>query len=165
MTHRLLISTLAAILCLVAVALSGPVAAQAGSGPEAARPILGELDLRTPGGEQVSLIPFIGRKAVVVAFWAAWCPICRNEVPHLNTLNADPLVKVVGVNEGESLPDIMAFVADNKPGYEIVVDPRGAVAKAFGVPGMPYCVIIGRSGVIAYRGYGLPADLDPYFRQ
>ncbi|GFE62828.1 TlpA disulfide reductase family protein [Geobacter sp. AOG2] len=165
MAYRSTALTLVAFLCLFALALPGPAKAETGGTREAARPILGELDLRTPTGEQVTLIPFIGRKAVIVAFWAAWCPICRKEVPHLNSLNSDPLLKVIGVNEGESLEDIQSFVADNKPGYEIVVDPRGDVAKSFGVPGMPYCVIIGRSGVVAYRGYGLPADLESYFRQ
>jgi peroxiredoxin len=165
MTHRSIVLALVALICLSGVALSQQGETEGGRAAADSRPILGELDLRSPAGEQVSLIPFVGRKAVVVAFWAAWCPICRKEVPHLNMLNANPLVKVIGVNEGESLLDIQAFVADNKPGYEIVVDPHGAVAKSFGVPGMPYCVIIGRSGVIAYRGYGLPEELDSYFRQ
>jgi thiol-disulfide isomerase/thioredoxin len=165
MAHRPIALTLVAIFGLFAVALFDQGRAGAGSSPEPSRPALGELDLRTPRGEKVSLIPFIGRKAVVVVFWAAWCPICRKEVPHLNQLNSSPLVKVIGVNEGESLQVIKTFVADNKPVYDIVLDPKGAVAKSFGVPGMPYCVIIGKSGVIAYRGYGLPADLDSYFRQ
>lgn len=129
------------------------------------RPALGDLDLRTPTGEQVSLIPYIGRKVVVVAFWATWCPICRAETVHLNKLNSDPRVKVVAVNGGESIKQIQAFVTEYNVGYEVVTDPKAAVAKSFGVPGMPYCVIIGRSGVIAYRGVGLPENLETYLRE
>jgi peroxiredoxin len=133
--------------------------------PVRAKPALGELDLRTPAGEQVSLIPYIGRKVVVVAFWATWCPICRAETVHLNKLNSDPRVKVVAVNGGESIKQIQAFVTGNKVGYEVVTDPKAAVAKSFGVPGMPYCVIIGRSGVISYRGVGLPENLETYLSE
>jgi peroxiredoxin len=123
---------------------------------------LGEIDLRSSSGEQVSLIPFIGRKSVVVMFWAAWCPICKAEVPRLNRLHADPGIKVFGVNEGDELHMIQAFVTSNNVGYQIIVDPDAKVAGSFGVPGMPYCVIIGRTGTIVYRGNGLPADLDYY---
>lgn len=129
------------------------------------KPVLGDLDLRTPTGEQVSLISYIGRKVVVVAFWATWCPICRAETVHLNKLNSDPRVKVVAVNGGETIKQIQAFVTGYNVGYEVVTDPKAEVAKSFGVPGMPFCVIIGRSGVIAYRGIGLPENLDTYLRE
>ena len=123
---------------------------------------LGDLALHSLSGEQISLIPYITRKAIVAVFWAAWCPICRAEVSRINELNANPAVKVIAVNEGDSPKQINDFVAANKVGYQVVVDPASDVAKAFGVPGMPYCVIIGRSGVIVYRGYKLPEDVNYY---
>jgi len=127
--------------------------------------VLGDIDLRSPSGEQVSLIPYIGRKTVVVAFWAAWCPICKAETAHLNKLNSDPRVKVVAVNEGESIKQIQEFVSANNVRYDVVTDTKADVAKSFGVPGMPYCVIISRTGVVAYRGVGLPENLDSLLQQ
>ncbi len=129
------------------------------------RKVLGDLDLRTPTGEQVSLIPLVSRKAIVIVFWAAGCPVCRKEVPRLNKLNADPLMKVIAVNEGDSVRKIQEFIATHKVGYQVVVDPDGAVAKAFQVPGMPSCVILSRSGLIVYRGIGLPEEIDYYVVQ
>jgi len=153
-------------LLIVAVCLVTQVnTAAADVSTSSQKPVLGDLDLRTPDGEQVSLVPYIGRKAVVVVFWATWCPICKKEVPHLNRLNSNPLVKVIGVNEGESLGKIRDFLASNSVGYEIAVDPKAALAKSFGVPGMPFCVIIGKTGVISYRGSGLPDNLDYYINQ
>jgi peroxiredoxin len=129
------------------------------------RPAIGEIELRSPAGEEISLVPYIGRKSVVVVFWAAWCPICREEVPRLNKLHADANIKVIGVNEGDSLQKIQSFAAATNMAYQIVLDPVARVAKAFGVPGMPYCVIIGRTGTIVYRGSGLPENLDYYLKQ
>jgi thiol-disulfide isomerase/thioredoxin len=123
---------------------------------------LGDLDLRTPSGEQVSLFQYMTRKTIVVVFWAAWCPICRGEAPTINKINTNPNVKVIAVNEGDSPGRIKDFIAANKVGYQVVLDPVSDLAKAFGVPGMPYCVIIGRSGFVVYRGYLLPEDLDSY---
>jgi peroxiredoxin len=122
------------------------------------------LVLRSPSGEQVSLIPYLARKAVVVVFWAAWCPICRDEASRINELNTNANVKVIAVNEGDNPRQIAAFIAAHKVDYQVVIDPVSEVANAFGVPGMPYCVIIGRSGVIVYRGYKLPEDVDYYIR-
>jgi len=125
---------------------------------------LGDLDLRSPTGEQVSLIPYITHRAVVIVFWAAWCPICRAEAERINELNKDPGVKVLAVNEGDAPQQIKDFVAAYRVGYQIVVDPTSDLAKAFGVPGMPYCVVIGRSGTIVHRGYRLPENLDYYVK-
>jgi thiol-disulfide isomerase/thioredoxin len=129
------------------------------------RQVLGDLDLRSPEGERVSLIPFITRKAVVIVFWTTWCPICRAEVPRLNRLNENPRIKVIAVNEGDSVNKIKAFISANSVGYEVVVDPDGAVAAAFQVTGMPDCVIIDRSGRIVFRGNELPKDIEYYLER
>jgi len=126
---------------------------------------LGDLELRSPEGEEVSLIPFITRKALVIVFWTAWCPICRAEVSRLNRYNEDPRIKVIGVNEGDNVQKIRAFISANSVGYQVVIDPDGAVAAAFQVAGMPDCVIIGMSGRIVYRGNQLPEDVENYLEQ
>jgi len=125
---------------------------------------LSDLVLRTPSGEQLSLLPHITHKAIVVVFWAAWCPICHGEAPRINEISTNPDVKVVAVNEGDSPGDIRDFIAANKVRYQVVLDPASDVAKAFGVPGMPYCVIIDRSGIVVYRGYKLPDEIDYYIK-
>lgn len=129
------------------------------------QPVPGKLDLRSLTGEQFSLIPFLGKKTVVLVFWATWCPICRTEVPRLNRLNSNPSVKVIAINGGESIKKIQAFIASYKVGYEVVHDPGGTAAKSFGVPGIPCSIIIGRSGLIVYRGSGLPEDADHFLTQ
>lgn len=126
---------------------------------------LGDLELRSPEGEPVSLIPFITRKAVVIVFWVAGCPICHAEVHRLNRLNEDPRIKVIGVNERDIVQKIRAFISANNVGYQVVIDPDGAVAAAFQVAGMPNCVIIGMSGRIVYRGNQLPEDVENYLDQ
>src|SRR5206468_246473 len=40
------------------------------------------LEVEGPGGESVALAPRDGR-ALVVHFWATWCPSCVEEVPEL----------------------------------------------------------------------------------
>ena len=72
---------------------------------------------------------------------------------------------MIAVNEGESIRKVSSFITENSIDYQLVMNPKATLAKAFGVPGMPYCVILDKSGVITYRNSGLPANLDTYLQQ
>jgi thiol-disulfide isomerase/thioredoxin len=117
--------------------------------------------LKSPIGEIHPLSANIGKKPVLLVFWASWCTICNDEIPLLKKLNADRF-KVIAVNEGESAWKIKRFVATNNIDYQIALDSDGSVAKAFQVPGVPACVVLDKSGRIVYRGIGLPEHPDSY---
>jgi peroxiredoxin len=123
-----------------------------------------DLNLKTPAGESVSLSTYIGKKPVLLVFWASWCTDCQAEIPLLKKLNADGF-KVIAINEGESAWKTKRFIAMNNIGYQVVLDSDGSAAKSFQVPGVPACVIINKTGLIAYRGSGLPEHIDSYLEK
>jgi hypothetical protein len=84
------------------------------------------------------------------------------QVSRLRNDNSE--VKVLAVNEGDSPRRIKEFLRVNRASYQVVVDPVSKFAKALGEPGMPYCIIIGKSGLIVYRGYRLPEEIDNYIK-
>lgn len=120
-----------------------------------------EVTLKSTAGETVPLAAYIGKKPVLLVFWASWCTVCQDEIPRLNKLNAERF-KVIAVNEGESAWKTRRFVAMNSIGYQIALDPDGVVAKAFQVPGVPACVILNKAGLVVYRGIGLPENIEAY---
>jgi peroxiredoxin len=120
-----------------------------------------DVNLKSPSGETVPLAKYIGKKPVLLVFWASWCTICNDEIPLLKKLNAGRF-EVIAVNEGESAWKTKRFIAMNDIGYQVVLDADGSVAKAFQVPGVPACAIISKSGLIVYRGLGLPENIDTY---
>jgi len=117
--------------------------------------------LKTPSGETTPLTAYIGKKPVLLVFWASWCTICNDEIPLLNKLNSDRFT-VIAVNEGESAWKTKRFIAQNNIAYQVVLDADGSVAKAFQVPGVPASAILDKSGRIVYRGMGLPDNMDAY---
>jgi thiol-disulfide isomerase/thioredoxin len=119
------------------------------------------VTLKSASGEAVPLAAYIGKKPVLLVFWASWCTNCRDEIPLLNKLNAG-VFKVIAVNEGESAWKTKRFIAMNKIDYQVVLDVDGSVAKAFQVPGVPACAILNKSGNIVYRGIGLPENVESY---
>lgn len=120
-----------------------------------------DVKLTTVSGETVPFASLAGNKPVLVVFWASWCSNCRDEIPQLGRLDAGRF-KVVAVNEGESAWKTKRYVSTNTIRYQVVLDPDGAVAKAFQVPGVPACVIVNKAGLVVYRGIGLPENIDSY---
>lgn len=72
-------------------------------------------------------------KAVILDFWATYCPPCREEIPHLNSLMAkygSDNLHIVGLNVGgeDDRPEIPKFVAATKFDYPIAF-PEDALTR------------------------------------
>lgn len=159
---RRILASLLAVHLLWAVTLAAAPCGAVTVPPGTEQLSFGSLPILSPTGEQIPLVAHIGTRTVVVVFWATWCPLCRNEVPQLNRLAADPAVTVVAVNGHEDRDKVLRFMATHDVRYTVAMDPDGTVARAFRAPGIPYCVIMGKSGNIMYRGSMLPEKLDYY---
>lgn len=124
-----------------------------------------DLELVNTAGEKVSLRSFVGRKPLVLVFWATWCPVCREEVPTLNRLGSNPAIQVLAVNLGESPKKVQSFVAAYHVGYPVVRDPAWQSATAYQVLGIPACIILDKGGQIIYRGSTVPENIEAYVRR
>lgn len=116
-------------------------------------------------GRKVSFRSFIGRKPLVVVFWATWCPVCRSEVPTLNRLAADPAIRVLAVNLGENEQKVQTFKASYQVGYPVVRDPDWQTTATYQVVGIPACLILDEGGQVLYRGSTVPGNIEAYLRR
>lgn len=83
-------------------------------------------------------------RAVLVNFWATWCPPCKEEMPSLQTLaelEADRLL-VLAVNVREPLPRVRRYLHASGLDLPVLPDPQGALAQAWGVTVFPTTVLI-----------------------
>lgn len=149
----------AALLMLGAVAGACAAELKAGDAPP-------DYVGRSLDGEKVLLSQHAG-KAVVISFWATWCPYCLKELPILSGIQTAGKgnIDVIAINVEER--DVFRRVtrAFKSVNLELAYDPGNEAQKAWGVHGIPHLVIIGRDGKIAgvYRGYGedsLPGIVD-----
>lgn len=119
-----------------------------------------DFDLAKFDGGNISLKQLEGKPAVLV-FWTAWCPICKEEAPHINKLAAEfeaKGVKVVGINIGESDARISGGIKDFGIRYTVAADKDTSVAKSYNVVGTPTVVILDKKGAVQYFGNELPRD-------
>jgi thiol-disulfide isomerase/thioredoxin len=101
-------------------------------------------------------------KVVLVAFWATWCPPCREEIPELNELAKrypDQLM-VIGVSQDDGSPDeVRDFAKRMGMHYSIVMGSRAMTEEYGGVPALPTTFIINPDGGVVQKHMGLyPTD-------
>jgi cytochrome c biogenesis protein CcmG, thiol:disulfide interchange protein DsbE len=106
---------------------------------------------------------------VVLNFWATWCPPCRAELPELQA-GSERLagqVAIVGLNQGETLEEVRTFAEQLGLSFQIPLDERMDVSRAYGVRSLPTTFFIDRSGVIRDMQIGplTEATLAQHLRQ
>jgi peroxiredoxin len=115
------------------------------------------------GTQPVSLSGYRG-KVVLVDFWASWCSPCRQSLPLYNGLRADFAASdfaILAVGLDEDTADARAFLREHLVKYVALQDPKGDVAQAFGLKGMPSSYLIDRQGIVRHAHAGFePGDID-----
>jgi peroxiredoxin len=129
-----------------------------------------DFTLRTPTGERVSLRDFRG-KAVLLEFFATWCPHCNAEALHVKRLYESlpkDRVAFVSINgDGETAPSVFAYHVWWRLPFPTLLDPneddpgtfrhpgaRGPVTAGYGVLLFPTFFVVDPRGRIAWRSDG-----------
>lgn len=112
---------------------------------------------KSNNGQELRLSESVGRIRIVT-FWASWCSPCLKELPVLNAIQekgGTDRIQVIAVNLKESRKQYRKVLrALRDYSIEFVHDPRGSVAKKYGVEGIPHMVIIDVDGRIAHQHIG-----------
>ena len=103
----------------------------------------------------ISLSDYRG-KELVLNLWASWCVPCRIEMPLLESayLSEHGKVAFLGVDTNDTLDAARSFLARVHVTYPCAFDPRGQVASAYEVLGLPVTVFISANGRVLGRHIG-----------
>jgi peroxiredoxin len=108
-------------------------------------------------GTKVSLSDFTGKAVVVVDFWATWCGPCRASLPGLHALRKKyhgQGVEVLNINLAENPDTIKNFLNSEQLDLWVLLDTNNAIARAYGVSGIPCVFIIDKRGSIREKIVG-----------
>lgn len=137
----------------------------------AAPPAPREVTLRD--GKVRDLTKPAAGKLLVVHFWATWCAPCVEELPGmarwLAENGADPKLDFLAVSVDDDWKTVDAWLAKTKlegaAGMPMALDPKKAVAQAFGTEKFPETWVLGPDGSVLFHSAG-PLDWsDREFRK
>lgn len=115
-------------------------------------------------GNPVSLSRWVGKKPVLLEFWATWCPICEELVPRMEAAQqrfgarADIVVIAVAVNQSKRT--VQRHLSRHPMPFTFLWDTNGNATRAFQAPSTSYVVVLDARGRVVYTGVGADQDLE-----
>jgi len=119
-----------------------------------------DFALKDLAGAEVTLASLKG-KVVLLDFWATWCGPCKAVMPAIQKISddyKDKGVVVLGINTWErSSEAARKYMEEKKFTYGCLLS-GDSLAEAYGVPGIPTLVVIGKDGRVALLEVGMGGD-------
>lgn len=125
--------------------------------------------LPTLDGKTFDLATIVGKRPVVMEFWATWCPLCKKLEPAMAKARTDYGDKVafvhIGVPENQTPERQQQFVTERGMTGMFLFDRDHVAMKAFAVPHTSYVVVLDAAGKVVYTGVGGDQDVDAAVRR
>lgn len=119
---------------------------------------LPEATFYLAGGKEAHFSDYAG-KAIVLNFWATWCPPCVEEMPSLDRLAAqhadeDLVVMTMSLDRGEEAQIAAFYEQIGADSLAIYHDPDMATSRALRVFGLPTTLLIDHRGKVVAQLVG-----------
>jgi cytochrome c biogenesis protein CcmG, thiol:disulfide interchange protein DsbE len=144
------------LLAALLVVAAHPVAAQDVGLPLGTVP--GAVELEDLDGNTVRLADYVGRKPVIIQFWATWCPLCSQLQPQFQAVRrqhgdaVEIIYVAVGVNQ--NVRTIRRHLDSHPVQGRMLFDARGRATRAYRAPTTSYVVALDAQGRVVYTGVG-----------
>lgn len=122
------------------------------------------VTLESLNGDTVSLARWVGKKPVIVEFWATWCPICEELLPRMEAAQkkygdrAEFVVVAVAVNQSKN--SVRRHLDRHPMPFTFLWDGNGAAVRAFQAPSTSYIAVLDAKGRVVYTGVGEDQNIE-----
>jgi thiol-disulfide isomerase/thioredoxin len=145
----------AGLLVMLALPLSAAAAQESGIAVGSKAPVLSVNDL---DGKPVNLGQWIGKKPVLLEFWATWCENCEALLPRFVAARKElgDKVEFIGINVtvNQSPARVRRYMEQHQIPFRVLYDESGASTRAYEAQATSFVVIIDAAGIVRYTGIG-----------
>lgn len=132
-----------------------------------------DFTLRDSHGRSVRLSRVLGEQAVLLNFWATWCPPCREEMPLMEKAYRAYKPKgleilAVSIDAGGEpavAAKVQAFMTELRLTYPALLDVEGEVVRVYRLRGLPTTFLIDRAGIVRALEIGFRDWTSPESRR
>lgn len=123
----------------------------------------GDFSLRDTRGKTIRLSDYLGKKVILLNFWATWCIPCAAELPHLQRLYAeleDEGLVILGISmDGpESVANVGSWVRRYSLSFPVLLDEETRVVGKYNPKrAAPFNVLFGLDGSVVKTREGFTA--------
>lgn len=125
-----------------------------------------DLQIQTLEMESVRL-PSLLKGRTLVTFWAPWCGPCLGEMEALAEIPEveSGSIQVIAIGVSDSKENVRRYARDHSFPFRFAIDPdcereESAVAKAFGVTGIPHAFLFDEDGRLVRQWFGFKDKED-----
>ncbi len=116
--------------------------------------------LQTLDGETFNIEEHVGKKVIIIDFWATWCPPCRAEIPGFVRLfekyrESGLLIVGISLDRGFNVEStVKNFIKEYNINYPVMMGNKEVVEKFGGIRAIPTTFIVNKKGEIVEKIIG-----------
>ena len=125
-----------------------------------------DFEIELLNGETFRLSDHVGKKVIILNFFATWCGPCKEEMPELINFHdkhrEEPFI-LLGINAAENEKRVKEFVEKFKVYFPVGIDKGDKVQKIYAVRSYPTTILIGADGMVQLYEIGQITNTDVAF--
>jgi peroxiredoxin len=118
-----------------------------------------DFSLEQLDGSVYKLSDHIGKKIIIIDFWATWCKPCKKLLKKLNQIYLDYKqhveVLAISIDDTSAVAKAGAYIKGKRFSFTVLLDTDSQVVRIFNPPmKLPFTIIISKKGDIVHTHTG-----------
>ena len=126
---------------------------------------LTDFVLKDVNGRSHALTDYLGKKVILISFWATWCEPCKKEMVQLQALfdehkDSGLMILSISMDEPETQGDARTYIKQRGYTFPVLLDTETQVTNQLNPRrAAPFSLVIGKDEIIVWEHEGyVPGD-------